>query len=58
MNQLEVQLREALSKLSGDESKLRSLREETYRANPESCWGEFVVNTCNRLAVEIMVEVL
>lgn len=51
---LEKQLRSELDKLPNDESKLKFLQEETHFANPEACWGGFVIDTCNRLAVEIM----
>ncbi|KKL52895.1 hypothetical protein LCGC14_2280910 [marine sediment metagenome] len=54
MNHLEVQLRDSLSRLPNDESRLRFLQDGTYAVNPEACWGQFVVNTCNRLAIEIM----
>lgn len=55
MHQLEKLLSRDLSKLPDDASRLKLLRKETSMANPEACWGRFVINTCNRMAVEIML---
>lgn len=55
MNQLEKLLCNDMSKLPDDKSKLKFLQDEVHFANPESCWGRFVINICNGLAVELML---
>lgn len=44
-----------MAKLPDDKSKLVFLQKEGHDANPESCWGRYVIAKCNKLAIKIMI---